>query len=37
MFERRSLKFPITLAVAMIVIIVALIVGWVLLALNSQI
>ena len=35
MFERRSLKFPITLGVAMIVIIVALIVGWVLLALKS--
>lgn len=35
MFERRSLKFPITLGVAMIVIIVALIVGWVLLSLNS--
>ena len=37
MFERRSLKFPITLGVAMIVIIVALIVGWVLLALKSPI
>ena len=36
MFERRSLKFPITLGVAMIVIIVALIVGWVLLALKSS-
>ena len=35
MFERRSLKFPITLAVAMIVIIVALIVGWILMGLNS--
>jgi two-component system phosphate regulon sensor histidine kinase PhoR len=31
MFERRSLKFPITLGVTLIVIIVALIVGWVLL------
>ena len=30
MFERRSLKFPITLGVTMILIIVALIVGWVL-------
>jgi len=37
MFERRSLKFPITLGVAMIVLIVALIVGWVLLSLNSRI
>lgn len=37
MFERRSLKFPITLGVAMIVLIVALIVGWVLLSLNSPI
>ncbi len=32
MFERLSLKLPITLGVAMIVILVALIVGWVLLA-----
>lgn len=31
MFERRSLKFPITLGVTMIIVIVALIVGWVLL------
>lgn len=31
MFERRSLKFPITLGVTLIVIIVALIIGWVLL------
>lgn len=31
MFERRSLKFPITLGVTLIVVIVALIVGWVLL------
>ena len=35
MFERRSLKFPITLGVAMIVLIVALIIGWVLLSLSS--
>lgn len=32
MFERRSLKWPITLGVIMIVLIVALTVGWVLLA-----
>ncbi len=32
MFERRSLKFPITLGVSMIVVLVVLIVGWVLLA-----
>ena len=32
MFERRSLKFPITLGVTMIVVLVVLIVGWVLLA-----
>lgn len=31
MFERRSLKFPITLGVTMIVMVVALIVAWVLL------
>lgn len=31
MFERRSLRFPITLGVTLIVVIVALIVGWVLL------
>ena len=31
MFERRSLKLPITLGVTMIVMIVTLIVGWVLL------
>jgi signal transduction histidine kinase len=31
MFERRSLKLPITLGVTMIIVIVALIVGWVLL------
>jgi len=33
MFERRSLRFPITLGVVMILIIVTLIVGWVLLTL----
>jgi signal transduction histidine kinase len=32
MFDRRSLKLPITLGVIMIVLIVAIIVGWVLLA-----
>ena len=32
MFERRSLKWPITLGVIMIVLIVALTVGWVVLA-----
>lgn len=32
MFERRSLKFPITLGVLMITLLVALLVGWVLLA-----
>jgi len=32
MFERRSLKWPITLGVIMIVLIVALTVGWILLA-----
>jgi len=32
MFERRSLKWPITLGVTMIVLLVALTVGWVLLA-----
>ena len=32
MFERRSLKWPITLGVVMIVLVVALTVGWVLLA-----
>ncbi len=31
MFERRSLKLPITLGVTMIIVIVALIVGWILL------
>ena len=31
MFERWSLKFPITLGVTMIILIVALIVGWVIL------
>lgn len=34
MFERRSLKFPITLGVTMIIVIVALIIGWVLLTIN---
>jgi len=32
MFERRSLKWPITLGVVMIVLVVALTVGWILLA-----
>ncbi len=32
MFERRSLRLPITLGVVMIVLLVALIVGWILLA-----
>lgn len=32
MFERRSLKLPITLAVTMIVLLIVLIVGWILLA-----
>jgi signal transduction histidine kinase len=32
MFERRSLRFPITLGVVMIVLVVVLIVGWVLLS-----
>src|SRR5262245_28511131 len=32
MFERRSLKWPITLGVVMIVLLVVLTVGWVLLA-----
>jgi len=32
MFERRSLRWPISLAVTMIVLLVALVVGWVLLA-----
>jgi signal transduction histidine kinase len=35
MFERRSLKLPITLGVMMIVVLVALIVGWVLLTVSS--
>ncbi len=35
MFEHRSIKLPITLGVAMIIVIVALIVGWVLLTANS--
>lgn len=35
MFERRSLKFPITLGVTMIVVIVTLIVGWVLLTVQQ--
>ena len=37
MFERRSLKFPITLGVAMILVIVALIVGWVLLTIYGAV
>ncbi|MDG1873462.1 MAG: HAMP domain-containing sensor histidine kinase [Mariniblastus sp.] len=36
MFERRSLKLPITLGVAMIIVILALIIGWVLLSVNSR-
>ncbi len=32
MFERRSLKLPITLAVTMIVLLIVLIIGWILLA-----
>jgi len=35
MFERRSLKWPITLGVIMIVLLVALTVGWVLLAVSG--
>ena len=35
MFERRSLSLPITLGVLMIVVIVALIVGWVILTASS--
>ncbi len=35
MFERRSLKWPITLGVIMIVLIVALTVGWILLAVSN--
>ena len=35
MFERRSLRLPITLGVLMIVVIVALIVGWVLLTTSN--
>ena len=31
MFERKSLRFPITLGVTMIVLLVALIIGWILL------
>ena len=37
MFERRSLRGPITLGIAMIVVIVTLIVGWVLMSLNSPV
>ncbi len=37
MFERRSLKWPITLGVIMIVLIVALTVGWILLAVSGLI
>ena len=37
MFERRSLKLPITLGVTMIIVIVALIVGWVLLTTTAAI
>ena len=37
MFERRSLKLPITLGVAMILVIVALIVGWVLLTIYGAV
>ncbi len=35
MFERRSLRFPITLGVTLIIVIVALIVGWVLLTITG--
>ena len=35
MFERRSLKLPIALGVTMIVMVVALIVGWVLLTVSG--
>ena len=35
MFERRSLKWPITLGVIMIVLIVALTVGWIMLAVSG--
>ena len=35
MFERRSLRFPITLGVTLILIIVALTVGWVLLSISG--
>ena len=35
MFERRSLKFPITLGVTMIIVIVALIIGWIVLTIAA--
>ena len=35
MFERKSLKLPITLGVTMIIVIVALIVGWILITVTS--
>ena len=37
MFERRSLKLPITLGVTMIVLLIAIIVGWILLAIFGAI
>lgn len=37
MFERRSLRWPITLGVTMIVLLVALTVGWVLLAISGAV
>jgi signal transduction histidine kinase len=37
MFERRSLRWPITLGVTMIVMLVALTVGWVLLAISGAV
>jgi len=37
MFERRSLRWPITLGVIMIVLLVALTVGWVLLAISGAV
>ena len=35
MFERKSLKLPITLGVTMIIVIVTLIVGWILITATS--
>lgn len=36
MFERRSLKLPITLAVVMIVLLIVILVGWILLNVSGQ-